>query len=114
MSKKIRLMADYGCDPLWWNEPDEVGDIDPAQFPLHQETINRLYKWVQAYDARLNWDDPDNSPPLTQEELDNFEAEGISLWKQLRQELSPHYEVLYFSDRLGKLFSHPSELEVLV
>ncbi|MDB9513960.1 hypothetical protein PN499_22425 [Kamptonema animale CS-326] len=114
MSKKIRLMADYGCDPLWWNEPDEVGDIDPAQFALHPETINRLYNWVQAYDARLNWDDPGNSPDLTQEKSEAFEAEGISLWKQLRQELSPHYEVLYFSDRLGKLLSHPSELEVLV
>ena len=27
--KKIRLMADYGCDPLWGEDADNIGDIDP-------------------------------------------------------------------------------------
>jgi hypothetical protein len=114
MAVKIKLMPDYGCEPLWWSGDGRVGNIDPATLPLSQETISRLDDWADSYSAGLNWDDPYNSPPLTQEELDNFEAEGISLWKQLRQELSPHYEVLYFSDRLSQLLTHPNELEVLV
>ena len=42
-----------------------------------------------------------------------FEQEGISLWKQLQQELAPNYEVVYFSDRLRQVVNHPNELEVL-
>jgi len=115
MAIKIKLMADYACDPLWWSGDGRVGNIDPGTLPLSQETISRLEKWADANDATLNRDDPANSPGFPSKEAeDSFEAEGISLWKQLRQELSPHYEVFYFSDRLSQLLTHPSELEVLV
>ena len=106
MSKKIKLMADYGCDPLWWEESDEVGDIDPATLPLSEGTIKRLHTWASAYDATLNWSDPSDSSgfPSTEAEA-AFESEGIMLWKQLQKELAPNYEVLYFSAtlNLGKL-----------
>lgn len=51
MPKKIRLMTDYGCYPLWWDEPDQVGDLDPESLPLSQEIIQRLYNWADAFDA---------------------------------------------------------------
>jgi hypothetical protein len=54
MAIKIKLMADYGCDPLWWADADKVGNIDPAKLPLSQETINHLRKWATAYNATLN------------------------------------------------------------
>ena len=108
---KIKLMADYGCDPLWWEESDRLGDIEPEILPLSQEVITRLHNWAKAYDRRLNWADPYDSPELSQEEIDDFDREGIDLWKQLREELAPDYEVLYFSDRFQKLLTHPSELE---
>jgi hypothetical protein len=49
MAIKIELMADYQCYPLWWIEPDKVGNIDPKTLPLSQETLNRLEKWADAY-----------------------------------------------------------------
>ncbi len=110
MVKKIRLMADYGCDPLWWDEPDIVGNIEPEKLPLSPETITRLHNWANVYDARINWSDPYDSPELSPEEIEDFEREGISLWKQLRQELEPAYEVSYFSDRRQQLINHPREL----
>jgi hypothetical protein len=111
MAKKIRLMPDYGCDPLWWEEGDEVGDIDPETLPLGKDTIERLHKWAKVYDATLNWDDPTDSAGFETEKAEAaFEEEGISLWKQLQQELSPNYEVIYFSEKLHKLINHPSEL----
>lgn len=113
MAIKIKLMADYGCDPLWWADADKVGSIDPARLPLSQETINRLRKWASAYNATLNWQDPANSQDLSPEEEAAFEDEGISLWKQLQTELAPNYQVVYFSDLLGKVVNHPSELEVV-
>ena len=37
-----------------------------------------------------------------------FKQEGISLWKQLRLELAPEYEVFYQNE--GQLFRHPKEI----
>ncbi len=113
MAVKIKLMADYGCDPLWWADADKVGNIDPAILPLSQETISRLRKWADDYNATLNWQDPANSLDLSEEAEATFEEEGISLWKQLQTELAPNYQVVYFSEPLGKVLTHPSELEVL-
>ncbi len=110
MAKKITFMADYGCDPLWWEEPDIVCDIAPENLPLSKDMIARLHQWANQYNARLNWDDPSNSPIPTPEEIAQFETEGINLWEQLRKELAPDYEVFYFSDRLQKLIHHPHEL----
>lgn len=84
-------MVDYGCDPLWWQEPDEVGDIDPATLPLTEDTIERLHRWAKAYDITLNWADPADSPGFESADAEAaFESEGISLWKQLQKELAPN------------------------
>ncbi|MBK1989974.1 hypothetical protein A0J48_020975 [Sphaerospermopsis aphanizomenoides BCCUSP55] len=114
MTIKIKLMADYGCYPLWWASSDKAGDIDPETMPLSEETISRLEKWADIYDARLNWQDPGNSPDLSPEEEAAFEQEGISLWKQLQKELAPNYEVVYFSEQLRKVVTDINELESLL
>lgn len=101
--QKIKLMADYQCFPLWWQETDKVGDINPATLPLSQETIYRLEKWAETYDRTLNLEDPRLSGFASEKETQMFDLEGISLWHQLRKELAPDYEVSYFSDLLGHL-----------
>ncbi|WP_335083325.1 hypothetical protein [Nostoc sp.] len=113
-AEKIKLMADYGCYPLWWVSPEKVGNIDPETLPLIPETIKRLNKWEEIYNAKLNWEDPANSSGFLSEQAEAaFEQEGISLWKQLQTELAPNYQVVYFSELLSKVLIHPSELEVL-
>ncbi len=112
-AEKIKLMADYGCYPLWWESPKKVDNIDPKTLPLIQETIKRLNKWEEIYNAKLNWEDPANSPDLSAEAEAAFEEEGISLWKQLQTELAPNYQVVYFSELLGKVLTYLNELEVL-
>jgi len=111
--EKIKLMADYECYPLWWVNSDKIGNIDPETLPLSQETISRLEKWEESYNATLNWQDPGNSPDLSPEEEAAFEQEGISLWKQLQKELAPNYEVVYFSELLGKVVNDMNELDSL-
>ncbi|CAD5982140.1 Antitoxin [Planktothrix tepida] len=111
MPIKIRLMTDYGCYPLWWDEPDQVGDLEPESLPLSQETIQRLYHWADAFETRLNLADPSDSPEVTPEEIERFEWEGLSLWKQLDQELAPDYEVVYFSSNFHQIFTNPVKLE---
>lgn len=111
MAKKIKLMADYGCYPLWWTNSLQVGDIDPSSLPLNNATIERLEKWADIYDDKLNHDDPTASSFLSLEAEEAFEEEGISLWKQLQTELAPDYEVVYFSNRVRKVVSSLAELE---
>lgn len=113
MKEKIKLMADYGCYPLWWVSSEKIGDIDPETLPLSQQTINRLEKWAEMYDAKLNEDEPTLSSFSSNEEQASFEEEGINLWKQLKQELESNYEVVYFSEKLRRIIANPSELKVL-
>ncbi len=111
MTKHITLMADYGGKMLWRRDPETVGPIDPERLALTSETVARLRQWAEVYDASLNWDDPASTPPWNAEKLDEFENEGVSLWLRLRQELSPEYEVKYFSERLRVELLDPSELK---
>jgi hypothetical protein len=82
--------------------------------PLSQETISRLYKWAVVYNTTLNWDSPTNSPGFSSPEVEaDFDEEAIRLWKQLQIELAPDYEVIYFSDILGKIVTDENQLDVL-
>ena len=110
MTQRIRLMAEYGSESLWWDDSEKVGPIDPAALSLSQDTILHLKKWAQQYDSRLNRSDPASSAYFTDAELSKFEEEGILLWQQLREELSSDFEVVYFSERLRKVVSDPNEL----
>ncbi len=102
-------MTDYGCYPLWWVDGDKAGPVEP-EIPLSEKTAARLQKWADSFDDGLNWDDPGNSPEPTPEELAAFEQEGVSLWKQLQEELAPNYEVAYFSETLRRVVTNESEL----
>jgi hypothetical protein len=107
-------MADYGCYPLWWASSGKAGDIDPETMPLSEETVSRLEKWADIYDAKLNWEDPNSSGFPTLEAKAAFEQEGISLWKQLQKELAPDYEVIYFSEQLRQVVNNINELASLL
>jgi hypothetical protein len=111
MVKTIKLMADYQCWPLWWTDNDAPGNIDPSTLPLTPVTVARLNQWAAQFDKRLNWNEPNATPPLTSDEVDAFEREGVSLWLKLRDELHPDYSVTYYSAKHQKLFKHPDELE---
>jgi len=106
MAIEIKLSADYGCWPLWYIEDSD--NIDPNELPLSTETINRLNAWQDTYDATLNQEYPPLSAFENPETEELFQLEGISLWKQLRIELFPEYEVFY---QMGsKLFKNPIDL----
>lgn len=110
MAHKIKLMTDYNCYPLWWTN-GRVGDINPNTLPLNQKTIQSLEAWANVYDNILNWDDPASSGFASLEDKEAFEQEGINLWLQLREELSPNYQVIYKSELLQEFFADPQELE---
>jgi hypothetical protein len=114
MKEIIKLNADYGSHPLWWDSPGKVGNIEPTALPLSQKILTRLLAWITIYESTLNWNDPASSGFPSEEAREAFEQEGISIWHQLRQELSPDYEVRYFSQKLRKVISHPRDLMATV
>jgi hypothetical protein len=114
MKATIKLWSDYGSWPIW--DEDDVGAIDPNDLPLCQETIDRLYSWQASYDSTLNHDFPPSSDFLNKDDEENFEQEGISLWKQLRHELQAEYQVIYQTCYGGNryLLNHPDEFEKII
>lgn len=89
-------MADYGCYPLWWNESNKCGDIDPESLPLSKSTINRLHEWSDTYNSFLNWDDPGNSPKVPDEVWEAFKQESRELWQLLKSELGEDYQITLY------------------
>ncbi len=114
MTQKIKLMPDYYCYPLWGLDPDNIGNINPETLSLLPDTIHRLKAYSEAYETGLNWDYPPDSPETTKEEIEAYERDGMSLWLELQKELAPDYEVHYFSQKLRRVISHPSELMAIV
>ena len=105
MLRRIKLMADYDCYPLWSMEPDHVGNINPKTLSLSPETKLRLQQWAKAYDETLNRDDPASSGFKNEDDAVAFEEEGLHLWQRLRQELAPEYEIAYFSESSQQLLT---------
>jgi hypothetical protein len=110
MGRRIRLSADYRSWPLWSEEPSEVGEIDPHTLPVSRETIARLERWAETFDRWMNFDDPSSSAEPSAEEVEWFEAEGLELWRRLRRELGPDYEVTYYSKARQRVLSDESQL----
>jgi hypothetical protein len=110
MKRKLKLMPDYQCHPLWGSGPEGPGNVDPSTLPLSDTTVAALNRWAQRFDERLNLEDPPHSREPSAAEVEAFEQEGIRLWKQLRQELASGYEVSYRSEKRGTLFTDPQQL----
>ncbi len=110
MIKKIKLMPDYHCSPLWLQGTD-FDNLSPNDLPLSQVTLARLDNWAKKYDATLNDEYPPDSGFASLEDEVIFELEGIILWLQLRQEL-PTWEVVYYSYYLKQVLTHPGDMKI--
>jgi len=83
----LRLMADYQCWALWWDNPGRVGNVDPVELGLTPDLCAALNEWAQRYDDTLNQDDPPNSRFATPEELEAFVRDGEALAARVRAAL---------------------------
>jgi hypothetical protein len=95
--RKLKLMADYLCYPLWYadrTDPHEVGDFAPDLLPLSESLREDLMAWAAEYDATLDMANPQEAGFDTQEDASKFKASGFELAKRLQDELGPQYEVI--------------------
>ena len=92
---KIRVMADYGCWPLWWDGDGAVGNIAPSGLGLSESLLAALLAWAASFDATLNREDPARSGFASREDWQRFHAEGARLAARLAEELGQRASVRY-------------------
>lgn len=89
--KRLRLMADYACSPIWG--VDEIDNPDPEELPLSRETIERLAKWQDVFNNMIDFSNPRDAGFPDHESKLEWSREGVSLWHQLQKELPTNYEI---------------------
>ena len=75
--KKIKLMPDYHCFPLWWIDDDICCNIDPYSLPVSNMLAEELINWANEYDKTLNINDPVNSGFENTEKEQAFQEGGL-------------------------------------
>jgi len=84
---QIKVMPDYGCAPLWWDEPERVGNIAPEELGLTKPLTSDLWAWASEYDATLNAYDPTRSGFNSECAQRDFEYRGQRLAERVALEL---------------------------
>ncbi|MGQ3354365.1 MAG: hypothetical protein ACT6XY_08305 [Phreatobacter sp.] len=84
---RIKLMADYGCHPLWSMDEAYSGNIDPEVLGLSPALVADLMAWAERFDDALDWD----NPGVVRDDdgfLARHEHEGRALASRLAGELA--------------------------
>jgi hypothetical protein len=61
LTRRVKVMADYDCHPLWTLDEGRYGDFAPEELGLSPELTGDLNAWAEAYTASLNREDPASS-----------------------------------------------------
>ena len=102
--RRLKLMWDYQCWPLWENNGVIFKTFDPATFPLSESTLARLQAWAAIPDAKLaEHISAPQDMTWTEEEKRSFEAEGLELWRILRRELGSGFHISYHNPSAGPI-----------
>lgn len=94
---KIKVMTDYDCAPLWWDDREQVGDVRPEDLGLSPQLVADLWSWASTYDATLDRDDPRASGFASEAEKQAFEEQGRLLSRAVASELVG-WDVRYWRD----------------
>lgn len=104
MMRKIKLMADYDCFPLWEASKDKLENIDPNSLKISGDLKESLYRWGKAYDTTLNQDYPPDSGFTTEREAEKFEQEGRRIFNELKRQFMDGFEFSYYSQKESTLY----------
>lgn len=91
---RLKLMADFGCWPLWNVSPKTYGTVDPESLPISDELKKQLLAWAAAYDEILDEIYPPDSHFKTPAAEVAFKNTGRQLGKKLQEELGNNYQII--------------------
>ena len=104
MMRKLKLMTDYDCFPLWESRQDKLENIDPNSLNITDDLKESLFLWAAIYDATLNQAYPPDSGFATEDEAKKFEQEGRRIFDELTLQLKNGFEFSYYSQKESKLY----------
>lgn len=85
--RRVKVMADYACHPLWSMDADYAGNIDPEVLGLSPDLVGDLAAWAEQFDDALDWDNP-GAVRDDDGFLARHEAEGRALAERLAGEFA--------------------------
>ncbi len=106
-SKRIKVMADYRCDPLWALDDDHYGCFSPDMIDLSPALTTDLNAWAADYDTSFNADDPVVSQ-WSEEQHQAHALQGRQLAVRLKQE-RPDLMVYVMDAAIGVVEVHADE-----
>jgi hypothetical protein len=98
----LRVMADYGCHPLWAMN-SRLTSIPPNEFSISPQLAVDFESWAVAYDRAFDLDDPSRMV-WTDAERQAHETEGEDLARRLKSERS----------ELTVFYDHPTRGRIAV
>lgn len=106
-SKRIKLMADYACDPIWAMDDDIYGCFPPEDLNLSADLTDAIKAWAAAYETSIDLDDPSTSL-WSDAQRAQHEAEGRRLAVRLKREL-PDLTVFAHTSAVGVVEVHADD-----
>ncbi len=106
-SKRIKVMADYQCDPLWALDEERYGCFAPEMLDLSPQLAADLNAWAVAFDTSFNMDDPANGNWIDSQYAAHA-AEGRRLAGRLKRE-RPDLVVYVMEPDIGVVEIHDDE-----
>jgi hypothetical protein len=95
----LRFLFDPGSGLCFWANNDATREkygypVDHDSLPLESQTRTLATNLIARYDTSLNWQDPAGPSPWSDLERIQFESEAKSFLAQVREQLSPEFEVI--------------------
>jgi len=106
-TKRIKVMADYQCDPLWALDEDRYGCFSPDMIEMSPELNADFKAWAADYDTSFNPDDFTNGN-WTDEQYARHDAEGRRLAERLKRE-RPELMIYVMEPEIGVVEIHADE-----
>ena len=106
-SQRIKVMADYGCDPLWALDEERYGCFSPDLIEISEGLRADLKAWAQAYDRSIDTADPATNI-WTDAQYAEHERKGRQLALRLKYE-RPDLMVYVLEGEIGVVEVHAGE-----
>ena len=101
---RVKVMAEYQCDPLWAIDEDLYGCFAPADLGLSPELIDDFGTWAAEFDASYDTEDFSKSLWSTDQQADH-DARGRQLAIRLKRE-RPDLMVYVLEPEVGVVEVH--------
>jgi hypothetical protein len=98
--RRVKVMAEYCCDPLWACRGDGYENISPEALGVSASLAADLAAWSRAFDSSYDADDPAVSG-WSPDVFESHAAEGRALASRLAQE-RPDLEVHVWDPASGR------------